>query len=392
MKKTLLSLVGLTSVLSAAVSDNCCTKAPAPCYPDELICVYCVGPDQVNPSVRPKSCDGSWLVTLAGFYWNTHEDGLEFAVDNSVFVRSIPLPTQTQELNNLIDAEYKNPIFKWDFGFKAGLAYNCTHDGWDLGAVWTWYRGSASSHVEAEIDNNHTLLPLWSAFGGSIIIPYTIIWARDIEAHWSMTLNLADVELGREFWISKYLTFRPHIGIRFASIDQTYKINHKGGIWSEFVIPLNNEVNLRNDFWGVGARGGLNTVWNLGKGFAFSGNTAISIIYGRFKIKHDEWNKQSVSPHGKTRLLETEDHFRASRAMTDLALGLQWSTPFGTECQYGFTIDIAWEHHMFFDQNQMWRVNRLLDFTSPDKGENAYYQRRGDLDTQGWTITIQFEF
>ncbi|NGX45597.1 MAG: hypothetical protein K940chlam2_00753 [Chlamydiae bacterium] len=387
---TALSLVGLASSLSAAAptNDKCCTTAPAACYPDNPPCAYCVGPDLVNPSVRPRACDGSVLVTIAGFYWNSHQDGMEFAIDNSVFVQAVSTVPNVQELNNLIDAEYQNPNNKWDFGFKAGLAYNSTHDGWDIGVLWTWYKGRASNHVEAETDDNHTLIPLWSAFQGGPF-PY----ATDIDTHWSMRLNLADVELGREFWVSKYLTFRPHIGLRFASINQIYEINHKGGAWSNSppTTPLNNEVTLRNDFHGVGARGGFNTVWNLGRGFSFFGHTALSIVYGHFKVKHDEWNRQALSPHSKIRILETEDHFSASRAMTDLDLGIQWSTPFGQQCRYGFTIGLAWEHHMFFDQNQMWRVNRINEDLVAE-GENVYYQRRGDLDTQGWTVTIQFEF
>ena len=376
----------MTSALCAA--ETCCETAPAVCYPDSPPCAYCVGPDSVNLSVRPLSCDGSWLVMLEGLYWNSHQDGMEFAIDNSVFVPGKNLSFQaSEELNNLIDAKYLNPHAKWEFGFKAGLTYNSTHDGWDIGVTWTWYRGSASSHVEAEVDDNHTLMPLWSAYQASNL---TILWARDIDAHWSMRLNLVDVELGREFWVSKYLTLRPHVGIRFASIDQNYTLQHRGGLWSFF--PFNNEVNMRNDFHGVGARGGFDTVWNLGRGISFFGNTALSLVYGRFHVKHDEWNRQNVSPHAKTRILETEDHFRASRAMTDLALGLQWSTLFGQQCQYGFTLGIAWEHHLFFDQNQLFRVNRVSRIIFAPPQENAYYQRRGDLDTQGWTLTMQFEF
>ncbi|NGX46193.1 MAG: hypothetical protein K940chlam2_01379 [Chlamydiae bacterium] len=47
---------------------------------------------------------------------------------------------------------------------------------------------------------------------------------------------------------------------------------------------------------------------------------------------------------------------------------------------------------MFFDQNQLWRVNRINPDQSFTSNENVYYQRRGDLDTQGWTLTLQFEF
>ena len=393
--KTLLALTGMASALCGA--ETCCEMAPAACYPDSPACAYCVGPDSVNPSVRPLSCDGSWLVTLEGLYWNSHQDGMEFAVDNSVFVPADPgFFFELEELNNLVDAEYLNPHAKWEFGFKAGLAYNSTHDGWDIGVTWTWYRGSASNHVEAEADDNHTLVPLWSGFlhENFPATAINILWARDIEAHWTMSLNLADLELGREFWVSKYLSFRPHIGIRYASIDQNYSLCHKGGLWTNpnFVDPIvaNNEVNMRNEFHGIGARGGFDTVWNLGRGISLFGNTALSLVYGRFRVNHDEWNREALSPHSKTRILETEDHFRASRAMTDLVLGLQWSTLFGQQCQYGFTLGLAWEHHLFFDQNQLWRVNRVG--ASQQVGENAFYQRRGDLDTQGWTLTMQFEF
>ncbi|NGX46194.1 MAG: hypothetical protein K940chlam2_01380 [Chlamydiae bacterium] len=316
--KTLLALTGITSALCAA--ETCCESAPAVCYPDSPLCAYCVGPDSVNPSVRPLSCDGSWLVTLEGLYWNSHQDGMEFAIDNSVFVRKGDIPAVVfEQLNNLIDAEYLNPHAKWGFGFKAGLTYNSTHDGWDIGVTWTWYQGRASSHIEAETDDNHTLIPLWSAYQASNI---SILWARDIEAHWSMRLNLADVELGREFWVSKYLTLRPHVGIRFASIDQDYTLWHKGGLWTLFLN--NGEVNMRNDFHGVGGRGGFNTIWKLGKGVSFFGNTALSLVYGRFNVKHDEWNTRIRAPQTKTRILEADDHFRATRAMTDLALGMQW--------------------------------------------------------------------
>ncbi|NGX45596.1 MAG: hypothetical protein K940chlam2_00752 [Chlamydiae bacterium] len=392
-KTITLSLVGVTSVACAATKqDNCCVTSPAPCYPDESSCTYCVGPDRVNPPLRPKSCDGDFVVSLEGFYWSSHQDGMEFAIENDVFVPATPTRIQTEELNNLIDAEYKNPDFSWEFGFRVGLGYNSTHDGWDITGYWTWYNGRASSHLEAERDDNHTLLPLWSAIGRSSGAG-GVLWATDIESHWKLSLNLIDVELGREFWVSKYMTLRPHVGLRGAWVDQDYEIEHKGGIWSTLTTPTNNAVTLKNDFKGVGVRAGFNSIWNIGKGFALFGDSAVSLVYGRFKVKHDEWNRAALTPFGKTRILETEDHFNASRAMTDLALGLQWSTPFGQKCQYGFTLGLSWEHHMFFDQNQMWRVNNIQDSPSTGLfGQNAYYQRRGDLDTQGWTLNILFEF
>ncbi|NGX59823.1 MAG: hypothetical protein KR126chlam3_00980, partial [Chlamydiae bacterium] len=50
---------------------------------------------------------------------------------------------------------------------------------------------------------------------------------------------------------------------------------------------------------------------------------------------------------------------------------------------------------LFFHQNQLWRINRIGDTeaTFPNNtGENVFFQRRGTLDTQGWTLKVQFQF
>ena len=401
-----LSVLGMTN-LSAAQGgrDDCRPEPPATCYADDCCRTYCLGPENigVNAPVCPLTCNGDLFITVAGFYWNAHQDGMEYAIDNQVEnpdVTNVPIESGTDTkiiaLNNLINAEYETPNFKWDFGFKVGLGYCSPCDGWDIGILWTWYRGKATDHIEAEIDDNHTLLPLWSAFAP---VQGSVLYATDIETHWKLQLNLVDIELGRNFWTSKYLAIRPFVGIRIAYLEQDWNIQHKGGVWSERTAAIlqpafNNEVGIDNDFKGVGLRAGLDTTWNFGCGWALYGNWAASIVYGRFSIDHDEENRRASDPHEKIKVAEWEESFRASRAMLDLALGIQWSTMF-CDCQYGFMIALGWEHHLFFDQNQMWRVVRIGDtaFASPNNsGENVYHQRRGDLDTQGWTLTVKFSF
>ncbi|NGX46352.1 MAG: hypothetical protein K940chlam2_01542, partial [Chlamydiae bacterium] len=253
-----LSLLGMTSSLSAAQNngtDKCAPIPGAPCYTvEDAPCNYCLGPQEVNPAVRPKTCSGDFVLTVAGFYWNAYQDGMEYAIDNQVVNPDVSGGTNAG-LNNLIDASYKNPDFSWDFGFKLGIGYNTTHDGWDVGAVWTHFRTSSHTHIEAEAADNHTLLPLWSAFapstgGGGVL------WATDIESHWKLNIDLVDIDLGRQFWTSKYLTMRPHIGLRLAWIKQEYQIENKGGSWAQggpFVsIPYNNLVDIDQKFNGVG--------------------------------------------------------------------------------------------------------------------------------------------
>lgn len=411
-----LSMIGMASTLSAARNqdaEHCAPAPPATCYADNCNHCYCLGPDNygVNAPVRPRTCNGDWVVTAAGFYWNSHQDGMEYALHNGVVgpgedpdVNGGAGITAIWGLNNLVDAKFLNPNYKWDFGFKLGLGYNTTCDGWDIGVLWTWYRGKANDHVEAEQGDNAVLLPLWSAYAP---LQGLTLYATDIETNWNLELNLVDIDMGREFWTSKYLTMRPHIGVRIAFLDQKYKIAHKGGSFSAnsnaganpIQTGVNNTVLMHNDFSGAGIRAGLETVWNLGCGWGLYGDFSLSIIYGRFSVKYDETNRGVVTPHSRKRIAETYDSFRASRAIADLGLGVQYHTMF-CDCAYGFTAMLGWEHHLFFDQNQLWRVVRLGDVpgNSPSgeqsntTGENSFHQRRGDLDTQGWTLTLRFEF
>ncbi|MDN3506070.1 MAG: Lpg1974 family pore-forming outer membrane protein [Simkaniaceae bacterium] len=410
MHKSLIALSVLGTAGVAFAEENCKPEPPATCYTDDCRSCYCLGPDNtmVNAPVNPRTCDGDWIINVAGLYWNAQQDGMEYAIDNHVRTPDITdIATefpQILQLNNLVDAEYKTPDFDWDWGFKADLGYNFTCDGWDIGIAWTWYRGKANDHIEAELDDNHTLLPLWSAFSN---IYGSVLYASDIESHWKLNLNLIDIELGREYWTSKFLSFRPFVGLRVAHIDQNFEILHKGGSWSaqqtvgvSVQDAYNNEIDLENDFKGVGIRSGFDTTWNFGCGWGLYGNFAASVVYGRFSIDQDEDIRLATTPFDKIKVLEAKESFKASRAMLDFALGIQWSTML-CECQYGLTVQLGWEKHLFFHQNQLWRTNRIGDSADAvslfaglpnNSGENVFFQRRGTLDTQGFTLSVQFEF
>jgi hypothetical protein len=227
--------------------------------------------------------------------------------------------------------------------------------------------------------------------------------------HWKLKMNLIDLELGRSYWVSRYLAVRPFIGLRYVSLKQHADINYNGGSWAAittaFAQPaLNDEVDLQNDYRGVGLRAGLDTQWNFGCGWALYGDLAASIIYGRFRVDHEEViTPANLTARTPTVVVDTTEHLRAARPILDLALGVQWSTMF-CSCKYGFTGMFGYESHLFFDQNQMWRVQRVgstpvttvgansnpvpLNLT----GNNVFDQRRGSLDASGWTLTFRLDY
>ncbi len=416
-----LTVLGLTSVASAARNTNasgkpvsgdvCAPSQPAVCYPDDCPpCQRCLGPENFagNPPVCPKGCNGDFDITVAAFYWSAHQDGMEYAIENGVTQPAdqvVATPNVNTVFNQLAGAEYKHPSSKWDWGFKLGLGYCSPCDGWDVQLLWTWFRGRNHNSLDADPSDNTAILPLWSDFVNSIGGP---LFATSAEDHWKLKLNLIDLELGRDFWVSRYLAIRPFVGLRYASIRQHTEIDYNGGSWAGNATQqaFNGIVDLENNYRGAGLRAGLNSEWNFGCGWALWGDLAASIIYGRFRVDHDEIIRlASLSPHSITSVLDTTESFRASRAILDMGLGVQWSTMF-CSCKYGFTAMLGWESHIFFDQNQMWRVSRVgagtqgpppnlgtIDPTALNlSGDNVFEQRRGTLDAQGWTLTFKLDY
>ena len=384
MKFSAFFLFSFSAAHLIGAQNQCAPNPPATCYPDTCNCTYCLGPtnDGVNAPVNPLTCNGDWEITLAGFSWKPYQDGMEYAIESNVL-------SNEANRHRLIDADFKNPNFKWNFGFKVGMGYNTTCDGWDIGAVWTRYHGKASSHNQAEKDDNTVLLPLWSDQKEGVN-PGEPLFATDIETNWKCQLNLIDIAIGRKFWNSPRVALRPHLGFRISYIDQDFEIDHKGGSWSELTPEVIDEVHLGNDFKGVGLRGGLDTDWHFGCGWSLYGDLALSQIYGRFSIDHDEANRQTAIPFVKTKVLEAKDSFRNTVLMLDLGLGVEYSALL-CDCDYALAVSFGWEQHLFLHQNQLWRITPQQGRSSGDIN-TIYHQRRGDLSTQGWTLKVVFDF
>ena len=186
-------------------------------------------------------------------------------------------------------------------------------------------------------------MPIWAAFqqfgvAGPIV-------ANKIEANWDVDINLIDLQLGRNFWSSKYLALRPFMGIRVARLDQTYTICSKGGSFNyskkSDTSATNQETKLQNVYQGAGLMAGLDSTWNLGCGWGIYGNMAPSLVYGSFDNKHKEYTRPATGgSSAKDDYIDIKETIKVSRAMLDLGLGLQWMGMV-CECKYGVRVALG---------------------------------------------------
>ncbi len=332
-------------------------------------------PIAVTPSTSSPSSDApsdkkenKWRV----FDPNSMKDSYNFWMDiEALFLQAnmgtLDYGITSKSTNRIADGHVKHPHFDWNYGVKVGLGYKLPRDKWDLFVNYTYVHGRGHGHAGG---SGEVIFPTWATnFAG--IFPF---YANSAKAHWTMNLNMGDLELGRNCFVSSWLTIRPFLGIRGLVIDQDYRVDYAGGT----IAPLGKDkVDLDADFWGVGIRFGANTLWGLGRGFSIYGNGSASLLSGDFSVKEKE--KRTVID---LRLLNAKRHICNVIATADLALGLQWDYMISKD-RYHFGVKFGWELDMFFDQNQFFNFG-----SSP----GSFKTQNDDLSFQGVTLGFRFDF
>lgn len=318
------------------------------------------GNGMINPAARPVVKDGVDLWFQADALWmRVTQDGLGYAITSD---RS----------DAFVNGTTKNVSYNWDWGWRAGMGYNLPHDGWDMLFQWTWFKGTGKS---VKTDDTGGLWP-------AEISPDASNADRTFRAATSsglasFILNMADLEMGREFFVSKWLTLRPFMGVRGVWINNQYKARYKGGDFT--FAPIRDQ--FMNRFRGYGLRGGLNTQWGLGSGWSIFGDIAFSLIYGRQREKVSQIHFTGA---GDINELNNRSRWTALRAITDFALGLRWDKMFYSD-RYRMRFQLGWENHMFFDLNQM-------PAFSDDIVNGKFTGNRGGIGLNGLSFQARFDF
>lgn len=158
--------------------------------------------------------------------------------------------------------------FPWVPGFKVGIGYYPPHDGWDLFANYTWLHSSSSDSTKSE---NGNIIP----YGMSSKLINSITSAK---ADWNLHFNSVDLELGRNLYVSRFITFRPFGGLKFTWQDQhlltRYQVN-------DSINALNGIASSHQDqdVWGLGIRLGGNSNWYFYRSWSIATKVAFSGLW-----------------------------------------------------------------------------------------------------------------
>ena len=211
-------------------------------------------------------------------------------------------------------------------------------------------------------------------------------------ARWKGDFNTFDFQFSRPSHVSRYFTINPHLGIRFAFIDQYYQADYSG-LWNG---QEGASFNANNDFWGIGTRAGIDTEWQAGCGAGLYANFSASILYGKFDVSQT-WlgaeadvtllgsTEQYGNGIGNALMSDLEYEIYTSAANIDMQIGVLWSLYF-CDMRYRVLAKLGYEFQIWWDQN---RMRKWTDSASPLYNDSV---SRGDLSLNGLVFRLQFDF
>lgn len=369
----------------APVCQPSCAPACEPCNPPPACGIAYNPPGYFNCN-NGCSSNGGFFDSLrfrADFlWWRASEDCLTLGREES----TSRFPGGTR----IVRAREKSPDFKYDPGFRIGLATICPCDCWDLAVNWTHFHSKANVNGGFRGENN-----------SDVETVFVSDWQRQQDAlpdfahgKWALDLDLVDLEFGRKYYISSCFIARPHFGLRGARVDQSFRVHaeaNRSNAYEDFGTSFFvSNTKAKNNFLGVGPRVGLDLELALpcACNIKLFGQAAGSLVFGRVERHAKEWF-HDFSNDGVYDCCAGVDFearatkHRISRAITDLAIGLKWE-----HCcnwcnrSHPITVAVAWEHHSFYNFNN-------FIFASENGSSRCC---GGDLATQGLTVTAEIGF
>ena len=308
----------------------------------------------INPPAMPLTRNGwDFQISADALLWQLFEDGLSYAVETT----STGTPVGADAVKS-----------KYNWGFRVGLDWTLPHDNWDIDLSWTHLISNRHGNSTASTSEaTPNVLVKVQGYANLATVGY-----KAANSKYRNRLDQIDLNMGREFFISKWVTLRPFFGLRADWLRQTLSTSYGSIAASGSLIP-NQSTNQSNKWWGIGIESGLNTQWSFCNGFSIYGNVATAIEYGLQKLLLNESGNANAS---------FSRSYHICRPILDLQLGLGWDYNF-CEDNFHFALKLGWENHVYFDQS------RFLSYNITNYSDNT---SGGSLTYQGWTLHACFDF
>ncbi|MCP5506617.1 MAG: hypothetical protein H7A38_07020 [Chlamydiales bacterium] len=320
--------------------------------------------EEITPPAGPFVKGGADVFITGEFlWWKGIQEGLSYAT-TGVLVESGTNVTSAGKVHKV--------DYSWNPGFRVGIGFYPGHDGWDLFARYTWYHSSATDSVSRPDGN---MAP--GTFSFDTLSNINVGGFTNAKSHWSLHYNIIDLELGRNFFLSRSLQTRLFAGLRGAWNHQDWKLHY---LTNQIVfgdndpLPGTMDVLQQQKTWGIGIRMGMNGTWTFYKGWSIVSDASVAGIW----VDYNNHRKDTITQAetGSTVTTQLKSDPNSSLVNLELMLGLRGEWWFSEEA-YHLSVQAGWE-------NQIW-INY-------GKFIYLFQNYSGDLTFSGLSAKLRFDF
>ena len=168
------------------------------------------------------------------------------------------------------------------------------HDGWDLTAQYTWLWQDETKN-SIELNNAKGLVSSYQSvfdFGD-----FSTSFINKASSEFKQHFNVVDLELGRNFFISRYLTLRPNMGLKFSWIKDKFDYNYAIPVTTspDVITIFDLDTAAKKKMWGMGIRAGIDNLWHFNKHWGIYGDLAFTGLWSYFDTRAKTIETSSVS-------------------------------------------------------------------------------------------------
>ncbi len=336
---------------------------------------------EITPNAGPRVTNGADVFLTADFiYWTVRQDGLRYAYCG------VDVTTSSSTASSVNQGQSFYPPTRFDPGFKVGAGLNLGHDGWDVYLEYTWFHSNHSNGATSGTASDQRLVPAfpiaWGSHSSSDVYDTDLLNFDRFAASYRMRFNNFDLELGRNYYISQYLTLRPHVGLKGNWYNVDYVVTaygprigdtpvNSGGYGYDDILSA--RATIEQNWWGIGIRTGLDTAWYFDKNWSIFGDFAFSTLYGRFSTPRRDTLRGDFS--STTPVISTVGNVANSwhtvKSVAETQLGLRFDYWFSDD-DYHFGLSAAWEIQSWINHGEL--------------------RGGGDIGFQGFTLKARFDF
>ena len=313
------------------------------------------GPSTASARAEPNGM--GWNLSFDVLYWQTKTG------TNYCSIRDGVAPSPINYLDTVREAK-----FQWEWGFKAAVGYNFEHDNWDAKLEYTYFKNTAKDLVNTLALPSAVVSPLldaadplqYSSLNTFVSKNVAFSNAANAKSWFKNSYNDLYLDMGRDFFVSKYLSMRPGFGAEAAWITFKNSIRFWGGTAQSFnILSLGGYTNgytidapfcylniwTKQRMFGVGPRASLDTRWHLGEGYSVYGNVNGALLYSYFH------NYASVTQEDQP-LNEAQVKYNFHRLIptAKFELGLMYDKYIMCETQH-IAFCLGYENQYFWDMN-----------------------------------------